>query len=304
MNWNTIREGRSEKNQNSFRGNNFLTLNPNKEKGTNMSTKKGDFGHPGMKILFTLIELLVVIAIIAILASLLLPALSKARLKSMGIACASQGKNIGAAVSMYCSDNVEFFPHLGTYAYDLRIYLNTPSMDKLITVPRDYSYPCNPRKDSKIWICPTVSNASQCSTWTSNYSPSNSACYQAQYRPTLTYDETVADWIARTRRGLGGYKFSNHTGNYSLQTSTRVASNMAIYAEALYTSGEGVNSIQYANNIYPNSNATSSYPLSSMHGGPTIIMSDMSVRTFGQRRTDGAHYFDNSSVTRYFTPLN
>src|SRR5579875_2969238 len=59
---------------------------------------------------FTLIELLVVIAIIAILAAILFPVFAQAREKARAIACLSNCRQIGLALSMYLQDWDEQLP--------------------------------------------------------------------------------------------------------------------------------------------------------------------------------------------------
>ncbi len=70
--------------------------------------RRGGAGRNGRG--FTLIELLVVIAIIAILAALLLPVLAKAKIKSQGISCLNNMKQLQLGSLLYAGDNNDLMP--------------------------------------------------------------------------------------------------------------------------------------------------------------------------------------------------
>lgn len=84
------------------------------KKGSIAAAVKMQYAHGG-PMSFTMIELLVVIAIIGILASLLLPALKRARESSKMIACTSNTRQIGMGVIQYNGDNDGYYPPDGCY---------------------------------------------------------------------------------------------------------------------------------------------------------------------------------------------
>jgi prepilin-type processing-associated H-X9-DG protein/prepilin-type N-terminal cleavage/methylation domain-containing protein len=77
---------------------------------------------------FTLVELLVVIAIIVILASMLLPALSKSKVQAQKIACMDNLQQLQICFQLYTGDNNDFMPP-NNFVYDITTDQPIPGND-------------------------------------------------------------------------------------------------------------------------------------------------------------------------------
>ena len=103
----------------------------------------------------TLMELLVVIAIIGILAAILVPAVTAAHRRGRLVQCASNLKQIGAALSMYADCDRGYFPVWRdrrraefpdrdgtTYGLDATFVVQLPSGDSYLGVPEKIGLGC------------------------------------------------------------------------------------------------------------------------------------------------------------------
>ena len=97
---------------------------------------------------FTLIELLIVIAIIAILASMLLPALGKAKEAAKNLGCKNNLRSISQTIQSYTTDFDDMYPVMCYYVQgpwktllgDLYLNNNTALYDcpsHIQTIPKD-----------------------------------------------------------------------------------------------------------------------------------------------------------------------
>ena len=201
---------------------------------------------------FTLIELLVVIAIIAILASLLLPALAKAKESSRTAICISNLRQIAIASMTYTLDQNGRLPTFRTWLYTKPADLTTGKLFPYL-------------KSRQVYLCPTDRNEMASKSrpkWATTSAAAGGTFGNTQHRRDYSYGMSC------------GMCHAGDTSSFKQPAKT------LLYMEAYLSNND------YSGQVGP---TIATHSLALRHGGKgNLLMADLHLERFKQKQADEA----------------